>query len=102
MYIYFLSFDPVFQLFRAGTPRIHTMVWLRHQISFRCYHAVAQLQNSAQRPSLIQGKRGQRNPESHRGEGPSPALASAGLKKAKVGRATLSHRVSSQVLTCLK
>lgn len=89
-----LSFDPVFQLFRTGTWRIHTMAWLHHQICFLCYHAVAQLQSSAQRLSLIQSNRGEPNPKRHRGGRLSPALISAGIKKATVGLAMLSHRVS--------
>lgn len=88
-----LSFDPVFQLFRTRT-RIHTLVWLHHQICLLCYHAVARQQSSAQQPSSIQSNRGEPNPERHSGGGPSPALISAGLKKATKGRAALSHRVS--------
>lgn len=99
---FLLLSDPVFQLFRTGTPWIHTMVWLHHRICFLCYHAVAQLQSSAQRPCRIQSNRGEPNPERHRGGGgPPPALISAGLKKARVGRVMLSHRVSFDGLTCL-
>lgn len=73
------------------------MVWLHHQIP-----AVARLQSSAQPPSLIQSNRGESNPERHRGGGGlTPALISAGLKKATVGLAMLSHRVSFEVLTRL-
>lgn len=84
----------VLQWFTTGVPRTQTVVWLHHHILILCCQAVARQQSSGQRPSSIQSNRGDPNPERDRGEGPSPALISPGLKKARARWVTLSHQVS--------
>lgn len=90
----FWIFVTVLQWFTTGIPRTQTVVWLHHYILILCCQAVARLQSLGQRPSSIQSNRGEPNPERDRGEGPSPALISPGLKKTRARWATLSHRVS--------